>query len=152
MPTIPPYEVAETIRNHKSQYARAVDTKQWGLFSFLLHPALAASVHNSDGSVSTSDGVESRFSTRKDYVSFLRRGFENMSSIHVVGVGELEMVGEDEVTAVWAMTYQLGSVGGVDAGVYTEIGGGHYHEVWKRLEGRWVIASLKFVNSFRKVI
>ncbi|KAL2836449.1 hypothetical protein BJY01DRAFT_221969 [Aspergillus pseudoustus] len=152
--TVPPYEVAETIRHYKSQYARAVDTKQWDLFSSLLHPALTASLHDLDGSLTTtSDGTKCRFSSREEYILFLRTGFANICSVHVVGAGELEMVNdEDDVAAVWAMSYQLGSLDGAAGGGYTEIGGGHYHEVWKKLDGQWVIASLKFVNSFRKVI
>jgi hypothetical protein len=158
MPTLPPYEVAESIRTRKSQYVRAVDTKQWDLFISVLHPSLAASLHNPDGSVSICNGSESRFSRREDYAAFLRKGLEGVLSIHIVGAGELQMVrneggggddrgeGEDEVAAVWAVSYQLGSA------EVAEIGGGHYHEVWKEVDGQWVIASLKFVTSFKKVL
>ncbi|KAL2836711.1 hypothetical protein BJX68DRAFT_273408 [Aspergillus pseudodeflectus] len=149
MPTLPPYTVSETIRHNKSKYAHAADTKQWALFASVLHPSLTASLHNTDGSTNS-------FSSREEYVEFLDKAFADIASIHVVGAGELEMLhnedknGEDEVAATWAMSYQLGSAEGARG--YTEIGGGHYHEVWKRLDGQWVIASLKFVNSFRKVL
>ncbi|KAL3490350.1 hypothetical protein BJX62DRAFT_238162 [Aspergillus germanicus] len=155
MSTLPPYEVAESIRTRKSTYVRAVDTKQWALFISVLHPSLAASCHNPDGSVSICNGSESRFSRREDYAAFLRKGLEGVSSIHIVGAGELQMVcnkgggeygGEEEVAAVWAVSYQLGSA------EVAEIGGGHYHEVWKKVDGQWVIASLKFVTSFKKVL
>jgi hypothetical protein len=121
----------------------------------VLHPSLAASLHNPDGSVSICNGSESRFSRREDYAAFLRKGLKGASSIYIVGAGELKMVrnggggdgGEDiEVAAVWAVSYQLGSA------EVAEIGGGHYHEVWKRVDGQWVIASLKFVTSFKKVL
>jgi hypothetical protein len=62
--------------------------------------------------------------------------------------------GEDEVAAVWAVSYQLGSAGVELEGVaeVAEIGGGHYHEVWKKVDGQWVIASLKFFTCFKKVL
>ncbi|KAJ0419177.1 hypothetical protein BJY00DRAFT_314246 [Aspergillus carlsbadensis] len=154
MPTPPPYNISETIRHKKAQYIRAADTKQWAIFSSVLHPSLTASLHNTDGSVH-------RFSSREGYVEFLRKAFADIGSIHVISSGELKMRSggeegdgdagdEDEVAAIWAMSYQLGSLEGT--GGYTEIGGGHYHEVWNRVDGEWVISSLKFVNSFRKVL
>ncbi|KAL3440284.1 hypothetical protein BJX65DRAFT_314943 [Aspergillus insuetus] len=157
MSTLPPYEVAEIIRHNKSTYVRAVDTKQWDLFVSVLHPSLAASLHNPDGSVSICNGSESRFSRREDYAAFLRKGLEGVSSIHIVGAGELQMAhsesgGEDEVAAVWAVSYQLGSAGVEGVAEVAEIGGGHYHEVWKKVDGQWLIASLKFVTSFKKVL
>ncbi|KAL4864752.1 hypothetical protein BDV12DRAFT_200831 [Aspergillus spectabilis] len=150
MPTIPPYETAETIRHRKSQYSRFSDTAQWTLFSSLLHPSLTASSHNPDGSIIVSDGFTYIFSNREEYVSFFSRSNANSQSIHVVGPGELEMISEDEVSAVWGVTYQTGSLGAV--GGSSGMGGGHYHEVWRRVEGKWVIVSLKLVRAFSKVI
>ncbi|KAL5334093.1 hypothetical protein BJX70DRAFT_379010 [Aspergillus crustosus] len=151
MPTIPPYEVAETIRRSKSLYLRAADTKQWDLFSTILHPSLTASLHKPDGSLDSFNGREFRFSSREDYVSVLRKRYADIRFIHVGGPGELEMISEDEVAAVWAMSYSLGTPE-ENAGEFTEVGGGYYHEVWKKLDGKWVIASLKFLSTFRRAL
>ncbi|KAL4966080.1 uncharacterized protein BDV14DRAFT_171587 [Aspergillus stella-maris] len=166
-PTIrtPPYSIAETIRHRKSQYSRFSDTAQWPLFSALLHPSLTASFHNPDGSiiVSPADGFEYSFSNRKDYVEFWSRSNTGLRAIHVVGPGELSMLGEGEngdggeVSAVWGVIW-LTQTGSLEAemssgnGTGVGLGGGHYHEVWRRVEGEWVIIDLKLVLAFNTVI
>ncbi|KAL6238337.1 hypothetical protein BDW75DRAFT_237436 [Aspergillus navahoensis] len=163
--SVPPYSIAETIRYRKSQYSRFSDTAQWPLFSALLHPSLTASFHNPNGSliVSPADGFEYSFSSREDYVEFWSRSNAGSRTIHVVGPGELSMLGEgedgdgDEISAVWGVSW-LAQTGSLETGVSSGnrigvgLGGGHYHEVWRRVEGEWVIVDLKLVLAFNTVI
>lgn len=106
-------------------------------------------IHNPDGTTIVGpDGFKYIFSNREDYVAFFSRS--TRQSIHVVGPAELEMISDDEVSAIWGLPYQSGSLGAV--GGDTELGGGHYYEIWRNVNGEWVIVSLKLVIGFSKAI
>ncbi|KAL2835139.1 hypothetical protein BDW59DRAFT_155962 [Aspergillus cavernicola] len=149
MSAILPYEIAESLRLKKSQYCRYADTHDWKSFASLLLPSLTATFTGLDGEIITEGGVTYYFSTRAEFVSFFSNALETQQTIHVVGPGELERISEDEVSAVWSVIYHAASPG--VAGGWSGTGGGQYHEVWKRVEGDWFMASLKLVRGYWKV-
>ncbi|KAL3477398.1 hypothetical protein BJX99DRAFT_125603 [Aspergillus californicus] len=149
MSPVVPYEIAETLRFKKSQYCRSADTHDWETFASLFLPSLTATFTGPDGEIITENGVTYSFATRAEFVSFFRNALELQQTVHVVGPGELERVSEDEVVAIWGVVYHAASPGVV--GGWSGTGGGQYHEVWKRVEGDWFMASLKLVRGYWKV-
>jgi hypothetical protein len=69
--------------------------------------------------------------------------------IHIDGPGELTRDSEDEIRAVRGVVYHAASHG--VTGGWKGTGGEHYHERWRRVEGKWLLASLKMVRGFWKV-
>lgn len=152
MPTftpIVPYEIAEVIRLKKSQYCRFADTHDWAGFDNIFLPSLQASFNAPDGAVLVENGVTFSFDGREAFVGFFAKAFETQQTIHVVGPGELSLVAGDEVRAVWPATYHAASLG--SKGGWRGTGGGYYREVWKKVDGDWFMASLKFERWFWRV-
>ncbi|KAL2848781.1 hypothetical protein BJX68DRAFT_276277 [Aspergillus pseudodeflectus] len=149
MTSILPYDLAESLRLKKSQYCRFADTHDWDGFASLTLPTLAATFTNPDGEVATEIGVRYEFSSRDEFVAFFRTAFETQQTIHIVGPGELTRVSEDEIRAVWGVVYHAASPG--VTGWWKGTGGGHYHETWRRVEGEWLMESLKMFRGFWKV-
>ncbi|KAL4919659.1 hypothetical protein BDW62DRAFT_199674 [Aspergillus aurantiobrunneus] len=148
-PQIVPYEVAETIRLKKSQYCRFADTRQWEAWGNLFIPSIKATFHNPDGSLITEGNTAFSFESRDELILYFRAAFETQQAIHIVGPGELQRLGEDEVSAVWPVVYHAASRG-VDGG-WSGTGGGHYYEGWKRIGDDWFIARFKFVREYWNV-
>lgn len=152
MPTftpIVPYEIAEVIRLKKSQYCQFADTHDWAGFDNIFLPSLQASFHAPGGEVLVEHGVTFSFEGREAFVGFFAKAFETQQTIHVVGPGELSLVAGDEVRAVWPATYHAASLG--SKGGWRGTGGGYYREVWKKVDGDWFMASLKFERWFWRV-
>ncbi|KAL4778831.1 hypothetical protein BJX76DRAFT_352294 [Aspergillus varians] len=149
MSPIVPYKIAETLQLKKSQYCRYADTHDWKSFASLFLPSLTAIFTRPDGEIITENGVTYSFPTRDEFVAFFSNAFETQQTVHIVGPGELESISEDEVSAVWSVVYHAASPG--ITGGWSGAGGGQYHEVWKRVEGEWFMASLKLVRGFWKV-
>ncbi|KAL4881186.1 hypothetical protein BJY04DRAFT_61495 [Aspergillus karnatakaensis] len=148
----PSLELCETLRQRKAQYCRAADTHDWSSFASLLHPTITAQFTDPTGAVVTENGVTYSFANRDEFVSFFQKAFETQQTIHIVGPGEFEFTtadDENEVRAVWSVVYHAASLG-VQGG-WTGTGGGRYHEVWKKIDGEWVIASLRMERGFWKV-
>ncbi|KAL5041992.1 hypothetical protein BDW71DRAFT_155982 [Aspergillus fruticulosus] len=156
MPSKPvPYEISEPIRLKKSQYCRFADTHNWAGFRNIFLPSITATFHNPDGSIVVENNVPFSFDSRDAFINFFARAFETQQTIHTVGPGELEFAtgnregDEDEVKAVWPVTYHAASrevVGG-----WSGTGGGYYFETWKRVDGEWFMATLRFERWYWKV-
>ncbi|KAL2784099.1 hypothetical protein BJX66DRAFT_344339 [Aspergillus keveii] len=147
--TILPYELSETLRLKKSQYCRFADTHDWDGFASLMLPSLTATFTDPDGTIATENGVRYEFNTRDEFVAFFRAAFETQQTVHIVGPGELTRLSEDEISAIWGVVYHAASHG--VTGGWTGTGGGHYHEIWRLVEGKWMMASLRMVRGFWKV-
>ncbi|KAL4758913.1 uncharacterized protein BDW70DRAFT_169825 [Aspergillus foveolatus] len=155
MPSKPvPCEVAEAIRLRKSQYCRFAGTHKWTGFRDIFLPSIKATFHNPDGSIVVENNVPFSFGSRDTFIDFFASAFETQQTINSVAPGELEFAedaagDEYEVKAVWPVTYYAGSRELV--GRWSGIGGGYYFETWKRVDGEWFMASLRFERWYWKV-
>jgi hypothetical protein len=151
---VPPPDVAERIRFKKSQYTRFADTKQWQKMDTIFVPDATFAFCDADGKVvsrSTPDGdVALSFTSLDSFKAFFEKAFADLQVIHLVGAGELEMVGPDEVKAVFTVLYHAGSKG-YDKEPPHETGGGHYHETWVRKGDDWFCKDLWMQRLYHRL-
>lgn len=147
-PTVPP-STADTLHHRKAQCCRFADTKDWSSFRTLFLPTATAKFTETDGSVIKEDGKALSFETLDSLIDYFSNAFAKQQTMHMTGPGEVELLDEDSVKAVWPVIYHAGSRGVI--GGWGGSGGGHYHEVWRRVEGEWLIAELVFVRTYWKV-
>ena len=147
-PKIPSPEICEIIRNKKSRYCRYADT---GMLESHFHEIALADAtfefrgDNSDQPIEHA-GVKFSWPSRDGFVGFFGAGLRVQDCIHVVGPGELEQVGPDEVKAVFSVMYSAVPKG--DASKKPScVGGGYYHETWKRVGDDWFMASLSMQST-----
>ncbi|KAI3393814.1 hypothetical protein diail_3590 [Diaporthe ilicicola] len=133
-------EVAEIIRTKKSQYCRFADTNQFHLFEKIALPSATFKFVGPDDVVIAEGGVEYSWENLAGFCAFFTKAFESIQVIHSVGPGELEQTGPDEVKAIFTVIYHAGPKG-TDM-KHHDIGGGHYHETWKRQGDDWFMADL----------
>jgi hypothetical protein len=143
-------EAAEIIRRKKLQYCRFADTNQWQLFDHIILPEATLAFFDSNGSIINEGGVDYSFSSREEFVTFFSKAFKDLQTIHVIGPGELEQTGPDEVKAVWGVIYHA-STKGTDGGTHGT-GGGHYHETWRRKGDDWFMQSMRMERVYWKTL
>jgi hypothetical protein len=153
--TTPSPATAERIRYKKSQYTRFADSKQWARFDTIFVPDATMTFVGADGNVvSTPDGATPySWRSRESWVAFFEKAFADLQVIHLVGPGELDQVGPDEVRAVFTVMYHSGPIGdtGQGNGQPHETGGGHYHETWVRRGDDWFCKDLWMQRLYHRV-
>ena len=142
---------AERITFRKLQYCRLADSGQWDLFGQIFLPNTHFQFFEPDGkTIHVENGVVFDFPSRDAFVAHFSESMGKLQTIHIVGPGEMEATGADEVKAIWPLLYQAASKG--DTGGFQGTGGGHYYETWRRVDGEWYIAEYKMVRLYWKVI
>ncbi|KAF6819993.1 hypothetical protein CSOJ01_01061 [Colletotrichum sojae] len=142
--SIPPYEVAETIRRNKARYCHWSDTLRYDLFSRVALPDAKFDFVDREGQVLTMNGVVHSFPDLDSFCKHFTAANTGIDAFHVIDPGAMEMVSEDEVKAVFGVTFGIGARGSDDG--LAIAGAGQYHEVWKKVEGEWFIASLRMMR------
>ncbi|KIW25619.1 uncharacterized protein PV07_08785 [Cladophialophora immunda] len=140
------YEIAEVIRQKKSRYCRAIDTKQWDQLVQLAYADADLTFYDPGGSVSTSGRTRLSFASPRDFTRFLSQAFANAHTLHQVGEGDLEQVAPNEVEAIWGMEDQI--VVDIAGLTFSIRGGGYYHETWRERDGDWFLKSLKLRRTY----
>ncbi|GAB1319642.1 hypothetical protein MFIFM68171_09852 [Madurella fahalii] len=149
---VPPPEVAELIRCKKSRYARFADTGKWDQFDTIFVPDATFCFVGADGkTVTTPDGtVPYTWQSREAWVAFFEKALADVQVMHHIGPGELEMVGPDEIKAVFQVVYHVGPKG--YGGEPHETGGGHYFETWVRKGDDWLCKDLWMQRIYHKIV
>ncbi|OTA55458.1 hypothetical protein K449DRAFT_438680 [Hypoxylon sp. EC38] len=140
-------EVRDIIAQKKQQYCRFADTNQWQNMSKIALPEATYKFYQSDGSLVSIDGVEFNFSSTAEWVKyFASNPFHLAQAIHLVGPGEFEQNGPDEVKAIFGLIYHASYKGANTESHHT--GGGYYYETWKQKEGDWFLQELKLERTY----
>ena len=127
-------QAIEAIKMVKAQYFYFLDTKQWDrLRSLFTGDATFDPEHEGDY---TFDGLDG-------FVAGASRGLAEAVSVHHGHMPMIELVDADNATGIWAMTDDV-AIGGATPRRF--IGKGHYHETYRRIDGRWHIASWKLTR------
>lgn len=131
----------EEIKQLKARYFRAVDTMDlagW-LESFTDDAALAF-----DLSVRTSgdqDMAVARFSGRSEIENWWNSTLSRKQTVHHGHMPEITVQSPDRASGIWAMEDIVEFTDGLLWGY------GHYHETYRREDGRWKIASLHLTRT-----
>lgn len=147
----------EEIKQLKARYFRGMDTKDWDLFR---------SVFVEDVETDTSEAftpldcagraIEPTRPARAPdpalkiagidaFMKAQHRHLDGMSTVHHGHMPEIEILSDTEATGIWAMEDKLRWPEG--AGPMRLMHGyGHYREKYRKVDGKWRIASLKLTR------
>ena len=138
--TLTPAEQALAVEEIKQVFARRLrimDTKQWGLYG---------SVHTEDV-VSESWGADSRVTGRETLADAIRNTLDGrvfVTSVHHGHTPEIVLTSDTTATGIWAMEDELWWTNGdVEEHLH---GYGHYHEEYRKVEGKWLISYRKLTR------
>ncbi|EXS70438.1 nuclear transport factor 2 family protein [Sphingobium sp. Ant17] len=132
----------EAIKQLKARYFRLMDNKDWaGLRDVFCDDALfdARASLSIDGK-----GAEGRAAESNDWVyeggdtiiAFIQAAIGTQRTVHHGHGHEVEIIGPDDARGVIAMEDQIWDASGTSMTLH---GCGHYHEEYKRVDGRWRI-------------
>jgi SnoaL-like domain len=135
----------EEIRNLKARYCRFLDTKDWHSFAALFTAEAVLDVRADTGM--------DPFVGRDVLIAQIRRVVTDATTVHQVHTPEIELLGPDEATAIWAMQDRIVWADGkfFKAGIKSITAFGHYHERYFRRAGEWQIASVKLTRLLVEV-
>lgn len=121
------------IQQLKGRYFYTLDTKRWDDWCALFVPEAAMIVENRDSARKTMlryEGIDAM-------IAFVRSRVETVTTVHHGHTPLIDFDGDNEASGIWAMQDIL------DFGAQGRFYGyGHYHEKYRRVDGRWKIAEL----------
>ena len=127
----------ELIKKLKARYTRFVDTQQFDELRLLFTDDAAFDL-----------GVTGRFSGADAMIAGMleRRRQATRRTVHHCHTPEIELLGPDDATGIWAMSdiVDVEPLGGGERQAF--VGWGHYHERYRREHGTWKIAELRLTR------
>lgn len=132
------------IRDRKAKYCRFVDTKRWDELATLLVEEPRLRFFDTEG------GLLYEFDSAEKWIALMKDYLKGARTIHQVHNSEIEIVSENEVRAIWSMEDYLILAEG-EGRPASQHGYGHYHEVWKLVEGSWRIAEIELYRTILQV-
>jgi hypothetical protein len=129
----------EEIKNLKARYFRCMDTKDWAGFQAVFAPDATADFtrEGGDRNRSSATGVASVTKLIKDLVA-------PALTIHHGHMPEIELISATTARGVWAMEDLIWWPEGSRR--KTLHGFGHYHETYEKIDGRWLIKTLRLTR------
>jgi SnoaL-like domain len=122
------------IKQVKSRYFQAIDTKNWDLLEEQLTDDVLVDTTGSGGPVTKGSAV---------FVNFLRVTLGLATTVHHGHLPEIEVTSPTTANGVWAMQDLLIFPAGARV-----IGFGHYHETYEFENDRWRISSTKLTRVY----
>jgi uncharacterized protein (TIGR02246 family) len=129
----------EEIKQLKSRYFRCMDTKDWAGFEAMFAPD--ASV---DYTPPGADSADWSASGRERIVEFVRRIVEPAITVHHGHMPEVEVTSPTTARAIFAMEDLIWWPEGSRR--RTLHGWGHYHESYIKMDGKWLIKTLRLTR------
>ena len=122
----------------KARYFRCVDGKDWEQLESLFVP---------DATLFFPEAQEEPLALRKS-IAFIAEGIGEGVSIHHGHMPEISIHSPTRASAIWAMEDRIywPADRASPLGLRTLHGFGHYHEDYEKVDGRWLIRSLKVVR------
>lgn len=138
----------EEIKQVKARYFRFMDQKNWaGLVDIFTEDAVCdyrgALRDPADGPAPADDPYETDITGRETILRFIEAGLGAVRSIHHGHMPEIEIVSPDEATGIFAMFDGLLFA---DGPLRALNGYGHYHDTFRKQDGRWRISRLRLVR------
>jgi hypothetical protein len=121
----------EAIKQLKARYFRLLDSKQWDQWREVFTEDFRGEFHGPHPVV--------RIDGRDEMVESIRNLLADVPTVHHGHMPEIEIMGADTAKGIWAMV----DVVKLGAGF---TGYGHYHEEYRKVDGRWRIASMRLTR------
>ncbi|MDR7102374.1 nuclear transport factor 2 family protein [Croceicoccus sp. BE223] len=141
----------EEIKQLKSRYFRYLDTKDWiGIRSIFADDAVfdARMSFNVDGHGESGRAAESNdwiYEGGDRIADFIKDAVGHSRTVHHGHCHEIEILSDDEARGVIAMEDQIWDA---DGQILTLHGCGHYHETYRRLNGRWQVQTSRISRLY----
>jgi uncharacterized protein (TIGR02246 family) len=129
----------EEIKQLKARYFRCMDTKDWAGFEAVFAPD--ASVDYTPPGANSADWSASG---RERIVEFVRRIVEPAITVHHGHMPEVEVTSPTTARAIFAMEDLIWWPEGSRR--RTLHGWGHYHESYIKMDGKWLIKTLRLTR------
>ena len=129
----------EEIKQLKARYFRCMDSKDWEGFAAVLAPDVTVDYTPPGGNQkdwSTSGAA--------NVVSFVRKTVESAVTVHHGHMPEVEVISAANARGIFAMEDLIWWPEG--ARRKTLHGWGHYHETYEKVEGKWLIKTLRLTR------
>lgn len=135
----------QEIKQLKARYFRAADTKDMAVMATVLAEDclldFAGACRDPVTGIDLLPGVtEGAIRSRDEAIEKFGNG-EGVITVHHGHTCEIELSGPDKASAVWAMTDHL--YFSPQSPVEMLTGHGHYYETYERIDGVWLIKSLR---------
>ena len=136
----------EQIRKTKARYFRYVDAKDWTTWRTLFTDDL---VVDASASSSAKLGDGDVISGADAFVAAVKEALSDIETIHHGHMGEIDVLGPDDATAVWAMQDWLyfGPTKKALRKADMMQGWGYYFERYRRVGDEWLICEWKHVRT-----
>jgi hypothetical protein len=136
----------EEIKQLRAKYWRTLDTKQWEAWGSVFTEDCTLKY---DSGVSTGGGdpqTNPTVSTRKGMVESVRTGLHQAVTVHMGHFPEIEFISDSEAKGIWPMEDI------VEHGTSWMIGHGHYHDTYRKVDGKWLISSVHLTRLRMRVM
>ncbi len=127
----------EEIRRLKARYFRCMDTKDWDGFRDVFAPDGEMDMRSEAGEAGLVRGPQA-------IADFVRGSVDAVETAHHGHMSEIDVTSPTTATGVWAMEDVLRWPPGAPFG--SMHGWGHYHETYVRLDGAWLIQTLRLTR------
>jgi hypothetical protein len=132
----------EEIKQLKARYFRSMDTKDWAGLESVFSPDAALDMRGE--AADKSKAAEGLVIGAANIMPFIRNAVIDLVTVHHGHMPEIEIVSETTATGIWAMEDILRWPEG--AALKSLHGFGHYHETYRKIDGRWFIQSSRLVR------
>jgi hypothetical protein len=130
-------QAIEEIRNLKARYFRCMDTKQWEELGTLFTADMQ--VIAPSGEIWLRGGAA--------FAASLKHSLERAVSCHQGFTAEIEILDAENAKAIWAMQDVIEwEDRHPREGWKSIVGRGHYHDTYRKSDGRWWIATLSLTR------
>ncbi len=116
----------EEIKCLKARYFRTLDSKDWTGLRAVFTADFVSDSTGSGGKVIT--GAD-------EFIAFLEKALGSATTVHHGHMPEIELTSPESAKGVWAMEDVVRFPGLIDLRGY-----GHYHEQYRKVDGRWLIS------------
>jgi hypothetical protein len=127
----------EEIKQLKARYFRSMDTKDWSGLEAVFSPDAELDMRGE--AADKSKAAEGLVTGAANIMPFIRNAVIELVTVHHGHMPEIEIVSETTATGIWAMEDILRWPEG--AALKSLHGFGHYHETYRKIDGRWFIQS-----------
>jgi uncharacterized protein (TIGR02246 family) len=122
----------EAIKALKARYFRTMDTKDWAAMRQVFADDVVMDTSGSGGGVVT--GAD-------EFMAFLESTLAGAVTVHHGHMPEIELTSPETATGIWALQDLIRFPDGTNL-----VGYGHYHETYRKIDDRWVIATSKLTR------
>jgi hypothetical protein len=129
----------EEIKQVKARYFRCMDTKDWVGFGAVFAPDATVDYTPPGG-----NSADWSTSGAAKIVAFVRKVVEPAITVHHGHMPEVELTSDTTARATFAMEDRIWWPEGSRR--KTLHGWGHYHETYEKIDGKWVIKTLKLTR------